>query len=55
MKKIVYVCILAVLLMCLIALITYFIPSLKIKVLVSFLCVLVGIYIMKTIIQKDAK
>ena len=34
MKKTIYVCISAVLLMCLIALITYYIPDLKIKMLV---------------------
>ena len=53
MKKTIYVCIYAVLLMCLIALITYYIPDLKIKMLVSFLVVLTGIYTIRMgIIQK---
>lgn len=53
MKKTIYVCISAILLMCLIALITYSIPDLKIKMLVSFLIVLAGIYMIRVgIIQK---
>ena len=53
MKKTIYVCISAVLLMCLIALITYYIPDLKIKMLVSFLVVLAGICMIRMgIIQK---
>ena len=56
MKKTIYVCISAVLLMCLIALITSvpeYIPDLKIKMLVSFLVVLAGICMIRMgIIQK---
>ena len=53
MKKTIYVCISTVLLMCLIAFITYSIPDLKIKMLVSFLIVLAGIYMIRMgIIQK---
>ena len=53
MKKTIYVCISAVLVMCLIALITYSFPDLKIKMLVSFLVVLAGIYMIRIgIIQK---
>ncbi len=54
MKKTIYVCISAVLLMCLIALSTYYIPDLKIKMLVSFLVVLAGICMIRMgIIQKE--
>lgn len=53
MKKTIYVCISAILLMCLIALITYYIPDLKIKMFVSFLVVLSGICMIRMgIIQK---
>lgn len=53
MKKTIYVCISAVLLMCLIALITYYIPDFKIKMLVAFLVVLAGIYMIRMgIVQK---
>ena len=53
MRKTIYVCISAVLLMCLIALITYSIPDLKIKMVVSFIIVLAGIYMIRMgIIQK---
>lgn len=47
MKKTIYVCISAVLLMCFIAFITYYIPDLKIKMLVSFFSVLAGIYMIR--------
>ncbi len=53
MKKTIYVCISAILIMCLIAFITYYIPDLKIKMVVSFLIVLAGIYMIRMgIIQK---
>lgn len=55
MKKTIYVCISAVLLMCLIALITYYIPDLKIKMLVSFLVVLAGICMIRMGIIRDCK
>ena len=55
MKKTIYVCISAVLLMCLIALITYYIPDLKIKMLVSFLVVLAGICMIRMGIIKKRR